>query len=79
MAGTGPTLERDGEVFVIDLGDGENRFPPAGMAVGMPCRPASSPRPPTKDPATLGVIKDRMYATAVAALRDPAVAGFTTS
>lgn len=32
-----------------------------------------------KDPATLGVIKDRMYATAVAALRDPAGAGFTTS
>jgi hypothetical protein len=53
-----PELHRRGEVYLVDLGDDENRFSLDWMV-----RPLAG-----KDPGTLGAIKATIYTAAIAAL-----------
>ncbi|MEU8873985.1 hypothetical protein AB0D24_23020 [Streptomyces javensis] len=75
-----PTLDRQDNVFVLDLGDGENRFHPDWLAAGIVDNsvPEDSVRSTAVELAaaqvgkagdTLGTIKSRMYAPVLAALR----------
>jgi hypothetical protein len=67
-----PALDRQDNVFVLDIGDGENRFHPDWIAS---VNGALAAAQAAKAGDNLGIIKTRMYAPVLAALRSRSGAG----
>lgn len=72
-----PRLDREGDVFVMNLGEDENRFNPDWMSAVADCLDEATAAEvalassfASKQGQTLAAIKERMYADPLAALRD---------